>query len=187
MGDAWIDKNQLKIMLVLTIIIYAFSVSGIYAVFGGDFGNPVNSIIGLVIIVLLCLWPVISFHYWPVRISGNFIVLARYGGMRIGRKAIPLDEIREIKITGTKKWDEGGRIDIYRVVRVIDIRGGRYRNMIYKDSVAEFKSELARRGLYNIAEIKKEQKPEEDTCLACGEKIPGRETTCPECGWSWKE
>lgn len=189
--NTWIDKNQLMIMIFVTVIMFAFFLLLINDI---PKHHPENSAVELIFALLLCAWPVFLFLYWPIRIVNGTIVLARCGFLRFGRRAIPVDEITEIKITDVKKWDEGGSANIYSVVRVIDNRGEKYRNIIFNGSIAGFKAELAKRNRSYIAfikderqfELEKEHKPDEGECLSCGEKFLIKEDKCPKCGWSWK-
>ncbi len=188
--NTWIDKNQMMIMISLTVIIDLFAAFLFVDIVKGHMKNPA---VGMALSGLLCLWPVLSFHYWPVRVVDKTIILARCGFMRFGRKAVPVDEIKEIKITDCKAWDEGGKANIYSVVRVVDNRGERYRNIIFNDSIQGFKAELVRRNRYDIVnkdetqfECEKRRKPEECECLSCGEMFSVKESACPKCGWSWK-
>lgn len=188
--NAWIDKNQLIIMISLMIVIYLFAIFLVVDIFKNHLNNP---IFGMVSAALLFMWPILSFHYWPVRVVNKTIILARCGFMRFGRKVVPVDEIKEIKFTDCKAWDEGGKVNIYSVVRAVDIQGEKYRNMVFNDSIQELKDELVRLNRSDIVhkdetqfDIEKRRKPEETECLACGEKFSIKENACPKCGWSWK-
>lgn len=65
----------------------------------------------------------------PLKIYDGKILVASGKFPSFGRKAIFLNEIKKIKITTSRKWDEAKWV--LEFIRVEDIYGNKYRNVIY--------------------------------------------------------
>jgi len=73
----------------------------------------------------------LSCHLLPLRIKEDKIFLASAKFPSFGRKAVPLKDIRKIQITNYQYWDESTEGMGFKFIRVEDIYGNQYRNIVY--------------------------------------------------------
>ena len=146
MKKNWIDKNTLIIVAIIGVIFLGMlAVLWIKFVPKGDMVGP------LVCSLIVFLGFVTQSHYLPLRVSDNLIYVASPQFPSIGRKAVELDKIKEIFIDDQyRSFDEGGKWSrgILLIVRVTDNSGKKYRNIIFRDSLPEFKKVIKEQG-YN--------------------------------------
>ena len=135
----WIDKNQRLIYYCLAGIMLALFVLAFLKT------HETRKIEGYIFLAACFLLMVqTGWHYIPVRVVGEKIILAQNGFFQFGRRAVLLSELKNIRITPCKKWDEGGRPrGIYGVIRAESQKGAQYRNMIYSESIKSFKAFLS--------------------------------------------
>lgn len=131
--ETWIDKNQLKIFLLIYSLFLFLAASAIFKM-------PTWDWFGIVLLSAMLGGPFLCNHGLPLRVTRGKIVLARDCFLSIlsGRRAISISDIDDIRITRTKKWDEYSPRAPYVVVRVLDKRGKRYRNMMWRSSSKDF-------------------------------------------------
>ena len=146
MEKRWIDKNAILMVSIIGVVILGMLIA-VWMKFAPK-GNFLGPIICTGIVILFFLT---SSHHLPLTVSRGSIFLASPSFPSIGRKGIKLSEIKEIFIDNCREWDEKARAGYtVFVVRVTDVAGKRYRNIIFRQSVKAFRNAIQEQGYAGI-------------------------------------
>jgi hypothetical protein len=119
----WLDKEVLLFISVLTAVFLLLMSSVIF----GKAGSCISKLI-LGAIDLLVFFS--AGHMWPIRVVSDKIYLAREKFPSFGQRAVSLQDVSKMSISGKRRWDEMGRFFSMTYLRVTDKKGKRYRNIL---------------------------------------------------------
>jgi hypothetical protein len=131
----WVDKQGYWIIGIIPAVMLGMELKFLLEGISANSGSAI--LVSSILLAITVLWLVTNAHYVPLKIKNGKMFLAKERFPSVKRIAVPLNEIKSVTINHSMRRDEGAQWSPLEFIRVEDIRGCKYRNVIY--SVSEFK------------------------------------------------